>query len=869
MDLMTLRAKLLLDDSDYNKGLNSAEKKAGGFAKALGSGLKTVAKVGAVALAAAGTAAVAFAKNAVETGMVFDKSMSAVSATMGKKAHEMIEYNGQTMESIDALNAYALEMGRTTAFSASQAADALGYMALAGYNAEESMSMLPTVLNLAAAGDIELAYASDMVTDAQSALGLSMDQTTEMVNQMAIASSTTNTSVSQLGEAILTVGGTAKSLKGGTAELTQVLGLLADNGIKGAEGGTHLRNMMISLTKPTKDAQKQLKKLGVQVYDSNGEMRSMESIFGDLSTAMSKMTDKQKTEAINKIFNKTDLSAVNALLGTSAERWEEVGQAIADADGAAQDMANTKLDNLAGDITLFQSALEGAKIALSNKLTPALRKVVQYGTKAIERLTKAFDKGGFSGLVNELTKILSEVIGKIVDYVPKVIEIAGELLGALVTGFIKNLPKIAKAALQIIKTLGTSLVKNLPTIVGTIMTFVKGLADFIIDAIPLLLPAAIEMIVGLAGYLLDNIDKLIDAGINLIVGLVTGFVEAIPKLVEKIPELITKIVTAITNNLPALLQAGKDLIVELGKGMTGETNEEGSLIVALGQIGKKIITTIAGWATDLFNAGAGISKDISDGVESESGDDGSVLTSLKKLWKSIDTFLDAKSVETMNWEQAMLKKIWDYLLGSFRVVWSDIKWWLGMRKLDLQLWWDGIKTDVSTKIGNIKTTISTKMDEIKTKFTGKLTDLKTNAVTKWESIKETFKTALNKIKGFFNFTWELPKIKLPHFKKIGTGILGLPKIGVEWYKKAYETPYLFDKPTVVGSKGFGDGGGSGEMVYGRDALMRDIREAVGFTGNITININQRDGEDSMALARRIEQDLLKIMKAGKAGALYV
>ena len=177
-----------------------------------------------------------FLKESVSAGADFDKSMSQVAATMGKSVAE-----------VDGLRAFAIEMGNSTAFSATESADALNYMALAGYDAETSMKMLPNVLNLASAGGISLADASDMVTDSQSALGLSLDETSELVDKMAAASANSNTSVAQLGEAILTGGGTAKKLQGGTTELGVILGILEDNGNTGAEGGTALRNMLNSL----------------------------------------------------------------------------------------------------------------------------------------------------------------------------------------------------------------------------------------------------------------------------------------------------------------------------------------------------------------------------------------------------------------------------------------------------------------------------------------------------------------------------------------------------------------------------------------------------------------------------------------------
>ncbi len=213
-------------------------------------------------------------------------------------------------------------MGAETAFSASECAEALNYLALAGYDTEQMCNTLPTVLNLAAAGDIALADASDMVTDAMSALGMGVDEAETMVDQMAKTASTTNTSVAQLGEGILTIGATAKSIKGGTAELNTALGILANNGIKGAEGGTHLRNIILSLQNPTDKAAAQMEALGVSVYDSEGNMRSMNDILGDLNKSMDGMTSAEKSNIIGTIFNKTDLSSVNALLANTGSTWD-------------------------------------------------------------------------------------------------------------------------------------------------------------------------------------------------------------------------------------------------------------------------------------------------------------------------------------------------------------------------------------------------------------------------------------------------------------------------------------------------------------------------------------------------------------------
>ena len=381
------------------RALSEEFKKIGGKMTDVGKTLTT--KV-TVPLAAVGAAS-------LKVGADFDTAMSQVAATMGT-----------TVDQIQDLRDFAKEMGSTTAFTATQAAEGLNYMALAGYDAEKSMQMLPTVLNLAAAGSMDLAAASDMVTDAQSALGLSTEETVDLVNQMAKASSTTNTSVAQLGEAMLTVGGTAKMMKGGTQELSQTLGILADNGIKGSEGGTALRNILLSLSAPTSKAAAEMKRLNLDVFDAEGNMRSMEDIIGDLGSALDGMTDEERTQAISNIFNKRDLKSVNALLGTSAERWDEVGDAIANAGDAAAQMADTQLDNMAGSLTLLKSALEGAGIAISDVLAPYVKQLAEW----------------LSGLVQKFNE-LSPTAQKIIVIVGAIAAAIGPLLvvlGAITSG---------------------------------------------------------------------------------------------------------------------------------------------------------------------------------------------------------------------------------------------------------------------------------------------------------------------------------------------------------------------------------------------------------------------------------------------------
>lgn len=368
---------------------------------------------GVVKAAAAITAALlAIGKQAVETGAEFDKSMSEVAATMGYSVDEINTEGTEVAKTFKQLRTFAQEMGKSTAFSANEASRALNYMALAGYDAETSIKMLPNVLNLASAGNIELAKSSDMVTDAQSALGLSIEDAEKLIDQMAATSAKSNTSVEQLGEGILTIGATAKSIKGGTVELTETLGILADNGIKASEGGTKLRNIILALQSPTNKAAAELDELGVKAYDSEGKFRSLQDIFADLNGALGDMSEQDAALAKSTIFSKRDLAAVNALLGTSVERWDTLGAEIENSAGAAKDMAETKLDNLAGDVTLFKSALEGAEITISDKLNPKLRETVQFGTEMVSRLADGFGQGGLAGAVEQAHKVIAEQLGE-------------------------------------------------------------------------------------------------------------------------------------------------------------------------------------------------------------------------------------------------------------------------------------------------------------------------------------------------------------------------------------------------------------------------------------------------------------------------
>lgn len=511
-----------LDTSGFTKGVSSMTVAAGNL-------ISDLTKTAATKLAG-------LAKSSVSVGMNFDASMSQVAATMGT-----------TVDQIDNLTKVAKEMGSTTKFTATQAADALNYLALAGYDANKAAEVLPRVLNLAAAGGMDLAYASDLVTDAMASLNIEANKQNvdDFGNKLAMAASKANANVSQLGEAILTVGGTAANLKGGTTELTTALGLLANVGIKGAEGGTHLRNIILSLQSPTDEAAKKMQKLGLSVYDSQGKMRGLNDILSDLNSAMNGMTQGQKDSIINQLFNKTDLAAVNGLLAAQGEQWDTLAAQIDSADGAMGQMAETQIDNLQGAMTIMSSAFEGMQLAVYDELEPTLTEAVKWGTDCLTQLTTALSEGGPEAMLAA----------------------AGEIISDLAAGIAAQLPGLMQTGVEIITQLAQNLTDTMPAMLDTGAEVLAALAQGIINATPALLTSATEIIAEFMLYLGDHADEIMDTGMQLLESLVIGITDNLPQLITAAAALIANWAAALIAHLPDILKCGAAMLTTLVDGI--------------------------------------------------------------------------------------------------------------------------------------------------------------------------------------------------------------------------------------------------------------------------------------------------------------
>jgi len=613
---------IIIDTKIEESGLSEGLGRLGSFAsKGLG--------VATAAVGALGTALTAAGGFALKTGMDFDAAMSQVAATMGL-----------TVGEITLLRDKAKEMGAATAFSATEAAEALNYLALAGYEASVAADVLPAVLDLAAAGGVDLAYASDLATDAMSALGIeaSSENLTAFGDKMAMTASKANTSVAQLGEAILTIGGTANVLAGGTVELNTALGVLANRGLKGAEAGTHLRNILLSLSAPTDVAAEALEELGIQIADTTtGKMRPLNEIMADFNAATAGMGETARMNYLSQIFNRTDLTAVNSLLAGCGEEWEELEGYISNADGAMHKMAETQLDNLAGDITILKSALSGLAIEISDGVNLQMRELVKLGTSMIDQLSNAMKTGGFEALASTLGDVLARAVTEIATRLPAIVSMAGTVIQSFAKGLVKNAPKIAQSASKAFSSLVTGVIKIIPDLVVAATALFEEIA------------ANLPQIFSEIWTAIQSIDW-VALGATVLEGLLNG----LGSLAESIFGMFSDSIPLIndikwsnigTTIMNAIGGVGTWFTELFG---TGKTGVEGLSWSDIGTKVKEGIAGISSWFTGLFSSGkegaegltwSDLGSKIKDGV-------GNLTSWFSGLFSSGKT-----EVETINWSE--------------------------------------------------------------------------------------------------------------------------------------------------------------------------------------------------------------------------
>lgn len=401
------------------------------------------------------------------------------------------------------------------------------------------------------------------------------------------------------------------------------------------------------------------------------------------------------------------------------------------------------------------------------------------------------------------------------------------------------LSNIVPVFVQSIKSIGPAIKEIVPVIVGELPGIVS-------DIIPSVLSAGLDIITALAQGVVDNSGQLLD-GVSKVIDLFVSFLnDSAPTLIQAGADIIMTLVTGIVNNLPQLVKSGLEIIVSLADSISKSLPELIPTIV-------DVILEIVEVLTDPENLEMLIEAALKI-----------IIALAEGIIKAIPKLLEAAVKLMEKFTEGIVKAIVNVAEAGKKVVTGFVD--------GVKSWFNQVKDSGKQIVDRVKDGIMGAFDAFKQAVSDKFATIKEAITRPFESAYEWVKGVVDKLKNIFNFEWSLPKIKLPHFKvrpygwKFGDLLKGsIPSLSIEWYKKAYDEPYLFEKPTVVSARGFGDGNGS-EFVYGRDNLMRDIREAVG-SPTVTFNIYQRAGEDSMALARRIEQDLIRLERDRKVGAL--
>ena len=422
-----------LDISGFLSGLQSAQSQANtaskNIATTIGNNLQSAGKsmtsAGSTLTKTVTTPVLGLGTAAVKVTSDFESAMSKVSAI-----------SGATGGDLDALNKKAQEMGAKTKFSATESAEAFTYMAMAGWKTEDMLSGIDGIMSLAAADGLDLATTSDIVTDALTAFGLSASDSGHFADVLAKASSNANTNVSMLGESFKYAAPVAGAL-GYSAEDTAIaLGLMANAGIKGSQGGTALRGSLTRLIKPTDEAAVLMEQYGLSMTNADGSMKSLGEVMNMLRDKLGGLTEAEQAQVAAQIFGQEAMSGMLAIINASDSDYAKLTDAIYDADGAAQQMADTMLDNLSGQLTLLKSALEGLAIQFGEILMPYIKQFVtwlQNLTQKLQELTPEQKEQivKWAAIAAAIGPVLM-VLGKLTSSVGSIITTFGKIPGALV-----------------------------------------------------------------------------------------------------------------------------------------------------------------------------------------------------------------------------------------------------------------------------------------------------------------------------------------------------------------------------------------------------------------------------------------------------
>lgn len=623
MNVMELFVTLAIKDTAYKKGLKDAEGNASSSTSKIGGAFKTVGKVAKTAMAAGSAAAAAFTKTSIDSGMNFDTAMSQVAATMGT-----------TVDKIGDVKAKAEEMGRTTKYTATEAAEGMNVLAQAGLSADEQISGIGTVLNLASAGAMSLEESASYTAGAVKGFGDSMSNASYYADLMAKGATLANTDVRGLGEAFSGSAATAKNYGQSADSVTLSLLRLAEQNVTGSEASTALNRAMADLYTPTDNASKALDQLGVSAYKSNGEAKDFNDLVDELNGSLQGMTAEQKNNALATIFTTQGLQAFNKMTASSDATVQKFWKGIQDSSGSAAQQAATQLDNLKGDITLLSSATEGLELGFYNTFSGTIRGAIKGVTSEVSGLAEAMESGGISGAFSKLAQDAINFSGQL----PGLTKIGGDLINGLISGVAQNSGGITSAVGQLLNNLASTISTGLSVLTSVGVNLLTTIASGMAQGIPNFLAQALPMLTQFSAQLRANAGQLIDAGLQLILNIAQGIANSLPTLITYIPQIVTNIANIINDNAPKLIATGLKIIVTL---VSGIIQAIPSLIASIPQIIQAIVAVVT--AFNWVSLGGKVTKGLANGIKkmigAAKGAAKSVVTGIKGALQSLPSTL--------------------------------------------------------------------------------------------------------------------------------------------------------------------------------------------------------------------------------------
>lgn len=553
--------------------------KAGKSITNVGSKLTTTLTLPIVGLAGA----------AVKTAADFEASMSNVKAI-----------TGATGDDFEKLTQLAQDLGKTTAWSASEVAEAMQYTGMAGWSAQENIDGLAGVLNLASATGTELATTSDILTDAISAFGDTAADAARYADVMTAASTNANVNVELLGESYKYVGSLAGTMGYEIDQVTTALAAMGNQGIKGSQAGTSLKNAISNLAAPTDAMQKAMDDLGISIVNNDGTMKSFEDVIHTLQNSFAGLTQDQQAAYAKTLFGKNAMAGMLAVINTSTDDYNKLADAISNSGGAAEDAANTQLDNLQGQLTLLKSAVEGIAISFGNKMLPYLKKAAEFAQGLADKINGLSEEQ--MDLIIKIAAVVAAIgpalmiFGKVVSVVGKGIQIfntirravslAGGAIGlitspvgiviiaivaliAVIVLLIKNWDKVKAAAANVwnyIKSVFANM-GSAATGLGEKFAGIKEKVGVFVDAVKNLW-TVIQPVVSAIGSLVATVFQgVIGAAVGAAIGYFTNIANTVMDVVSGIMDVFTGIITFLTGVFTGNWQQAWEGIVSIFSGI--------------------------------------------------------------------------------------------------------------------------------------------------------------------------------------------------------------------------------------------------------------------------------------------------------------